>query len=61
MNKSIKSFDKQSRMLYAIPNNLIEGDYEVGWNKRLSEMDKQFIKQIYPKVMKIDLAKYWEK
>lgn len=43
-------FDKQSIMLYAIPNNLTEGDYEVGWNKTLSEMDKQFIKEMYPRV-----------
>ena len=38
-------FDKKSIMLYAIPNNLTEGDFEVRGNKTLSEMDKQFIKE----------------
>ncbi|PET74810.1 hypothetical protein CN533_05050 [Priestia megaterium] len=42
------SFDKKSIMLYAIPNSLTEGDYEVGWNKNLSEMDKQFMNEMYP-------------
>ncbi|WP_069187839.1 M12 family metallopeptidase [Sporosarcina globispora] len=43
------SFDKKSIMLYAIPNSLTLGDYEVGWNRTLSEMDKQFVKEMYPR------------
>ena len=42
------TFDKKSIMLYAIPNRLTLGDYEVGWNKTLSDRDKQFIKEMYP-------------
>lgn len=41
-------FDDQSIMLYAIPNELTNGDYEVGWNTELSNVDKQFIRQMYP-------------
>ena len=35
-------------MLYAIPNELTIGDYEVGWNRQLSEVDKEFISTMYP-------------
>jgi Astacin (Peptidase family M12A) len=41
-------FDKQSIMLYAIPNELTIGDYEVGWNRILSDTDKSFIETQYP-------------
>jgi hypothetical protein len=41
-------FDKHSIMCYAIPNQLTIGDYEVGWNRVLSDGDKSFIKQMYP-------------
>jgi serralysin len=41
-------FDTQSIMIYSIPNQLTIGDFEVGWNKHLSETDKQFIRQAYP-------------
>jgi hypothetical protein len=41
-------FDKKSIMLYAIPNELTIGDYYVGWNRTLSDMDKAFIKDQYP-------------
>ena len=43
------AFDPESIMLYAIPNSLTEGDYEVGWNRVLSPMDKSFMGTIYPK------------
>jgi serralysin len=43
------SFDKNSIMLYAIPNSLTKGDYEVDFNRTLSEMDKKFIKEMYPR------------
>jgi hypothetical protein len=41
-------FDPKSIMIYAIPNEHTIGDYEVGWNKELSEMDKRFIRTCYP-------------
>jgi len=41
-------FDPDSIMLYAIANDLTEGDWEVGWNTELSESDKQFMAQMYP-------------
>ncbi|MFH1085624.1 MAG: M12 family metallopeptidase [Chloroflexota bacterium] len=45
-------FDKQSIMLYAIPDNLTIGDYAVGWNTDLSPTDKAFIAAIYPRQVK---------
>ncbi|MGM0889807.1 MAG: M12 family metallopeptidase [Bacillota bacterium] len=45
---NFSTFDKKSIMLYAIPNSLTLGDYEVGWNSTLSDRDKQFIKEMYP-------------
>lgn len=45
-------FDKESIMLYSIPNSLTIGDYEVGSNNILSEMDKDFIGTIYPFTIK---------
>lgn len=41
-------FDKESIMLYAIPDQLTIGNYEVGWNNKLSEMDKKHIGVVYP-------------
>ena len=43
------AFDRDSIMLYSIPNSLTIGDYEVGWNRVLSPRDKEFIETIYPK------------
>jgi hypothetical protein len=45
---NFSEFDKQSIMLYAIPNELTIGDFEVGWNRVLSETDKTFIQTQYP-------------
>jgi hypothetical protein len=42
-------FDRDSIMLYPIPNDLTIGDFEVGWNRRLSESDKRMIAEMYPK------------
>ncbi len=42
-------FDPESIMLYAISNDLTVGDWEVGWNRVLSDGDKRFIGVIYPK------------
>jgi hypothetical protein len=46
---NFSTFDSESIMLYAIPNNLTLGDYEVGWNRVLSPTDKAFIASIYPR------------
>ncbi len=42
------SFDRDSIMLYPIPNDFTIGDFEVGWNRVLSPMDKQFVTTLYP-------------
>jgi hypothetical protein len=42
-------FDPNSIMLYAIPNDLTVGDWEVGWNTTMSDTDKAFIASLYPK------------
>lgn len=42
------SYDKLSIMHYAISNDHTIGDFEVGWNRELSNMDRAFISQIYP-------------
>lgn len=42
------SFDIESIMLYPVLQDLTVGDFAVGWNKVLSETDKQFIATAYP-------------
>ena len=42
------AFDRESIMLYPIPNEFTIGDFEVGFNTTLSDMDKSFIATIYP-------------
>ena len=44
--------DKQSIMLYPIPKEFTTNGYEVGWNKFLSPVDKEFIGYTYPKAEK---------
>ena len=41
-------FDKESIMLYPVPNEHTIGDFEVGLNGELSAMDKEFIGVLYP-------------
>jgi len=43
------AFDPSSIMIYPIPNAFTVGDYEVGWTRRLSEEDKRFIGELYPR------------
>ena len=45
---NFSEFDKDSIMLFAIPNQLTIGDFEVRPNNVLSERDKDFIQQLYP-------------
>jgi hypothetical protein len=46
------AFDRESIMLYPIPNEFTEGDFEVGWNRVLSATDKSYIATLYPGVVK---------
>ena len=41
-------FDPNSIMLYPVPKELTDGDFEVGWNNVLSDLDQSFIGVIYP-------------
>jgi len=42
-------FDPKSIMQFPVPNELTIGDFEIGWNTTLSEIDKKFISQVYPR------------
>jgi hypothetical protein len=41
-------FDPDSIMLYAVDNALTIGNYEIGWNRVLSAVDKQYMAAWYP-------------
>ena len=41
-------FDRESIMLYPVEQRFTNGDFEVGWNKTLSGLDKEFIGRQYP-------------
>jgi hypothetical protein len=41
--------DPESIMQYPVPNQLTIGDFEIGWNSELSEMDQIFIARMYPR------------
>ncbi len=45
---NMTDYDKLSIMHYAVPNELTIGDYEVGWNRQLSDNDKILARRIYP-------------
>ena len=45
-------FDRDSIMLYAIPEELTLGDWSVGWNRTLSAIDRKFISEQYPQARK---------
>jgi hypothetical protein len=40
-------YDGKSIMHYAVPKELTDGVFEIGWNTDLSETDKEFISTIY--------------
>ena len=42
------AFDPKSIMLYPVDNALTIGNFEIGWNKKMSDTDKQFIGVAYP-------------
>jgi hypothetical protein len=48
------AFDRESIMLYPIPNDFTIGDFEVGWNRVLSAMDKEYIGKLYPFAPKLE-------
>lgn len=45
------TFDPASIMQYPVPPEITTGNFSIGWNTRLSDMDKQFIGQQYPKAV----------
>lgn len=45
-------FDRQSIMIYPIPNEFTVGDFEVGWNRVLSQTDKAYVGVMYPSAVK---------
>lgn len=48
---NFSGFDPKSIMIYPIPNEHTDDDWEVGWNSELSEIDKQHVKVLYPAVV----------
>lgn len=42
-------FDPKSIMLYAVDKSLTTNGFSTGWNTELSELDKSFIAQCYPR------------
>ena len=40
--------DRKSIMMYAVPNELTKGNYQIGWNTDFSPADKKFIAKAYP-------------
>lgn len=45
---NFSAYDPTSIMHYAVPNELTVGDFEVGWNRVLSQIDKDFAAVLYP-------------
>jgi hypothetical protein len=41
-------FDRNSIMEYPVDNELTIGDFEIGWNRELSDTDKKFMEKTYP-------------
>jgi hypothetical protein len=42
-------FDPTSIMEYPVPPEITTGNFSIGWNTRLSDTDKQFIGELYPR------------
>ena len=47
-------FDRDSIMLYPVPEELTVGGWSIGWNRTLSDGDKAFIRGQYPFEPKIE-------
>jgi len=41
--------DKYSIMMYPVPRELTFGGYEIGWNKKMTQMDIELLNRAYPK------------
>jgi hypothetical protein len=41
--------DPHSIMQYPVPEELTIGDFAIGWNNELSELDKSFVARMYPR------------
>jgi hypothetical protein len=46
---NFSAFDPESIMLYPVPDQLTVGSWSVGWNTRLSALDKDFMARQYPR------------
>jgi hypothetical protein len=46
---NFSAFDPESIMLYPVPDQLTVGSWSVGWNSRLSVLDKDFMRRQYPR------------
>jgi hypothetical protein len=44
----VSKFDPASIMMYPIPKELTMNGFSSGWNRTLSNQDKEFIRQLYP-------------
>jgi hypothetical protein len=51
-HSQFSEFDPKSIMLYAVPQELTIGDYEIEWNTELSNNDKDFMISVYPRKAK---------
>ena len=45
---NFSTFDPSSIMQYPVPAELTVGDFEVGWNRELSQTDRRFAGKMYP-------------
>ena len=44
-----KVFDRESIMIFPIQAELLRSGPEIGWNRALSGVDRQFVAALYPK------------
>jgi hypothetical protein len=52
-SKNYSRFDPLSIMLYAIPATVTEDGYSVGWNRTLSDTDREFSAKVYKNVVRV--------
>jgi hypothetical protein len=50
-----KLYDRDSIMMYPMPANLFTDGKEIGWNRQLSIVDKQFAAALYPLRPRVDV------
>ena len=49
-------YDPMSIMHYAVPNSLTHGEFEIPWNTALSDLDRKFVAEVYPKDSSAELS-----